>query len=123
MAIPERERSWWRTIGSAMDDKVEKSDEEWRRELTPEQYRVLRDKGTERAFTGALWNDHEPGRFLCAGCSAELFRAEDKFDSGTGWPSFSRPANARAVARAAGSSQGVERSEVPCTRLGRTLGH
>src|SRR5438445_389894 len=98
MAIPERERSWWRTIGSAMDDKVEKSDEEWRRELTPEQYRVLRDKGTERAFTGALWNDHEPGRFLCAGCSAERFRAEDKFDSGTGWPSFSRPATARAAA-------------------------
>src|SRR5947208_11908997 len=80
-----------------MDDKVEKNDVEWRRELTPEQYRVLREKGTERAFTGALWNDHEPGRFLCAGCSAELFRAEDKFDSGTGWPSFSRPADRKST--------------------------
>jgi len=106
-----------------MDDKVEKSDEEWHRELTPEQYRVLREKGTERAFTGALWNDHEPGRFLCAGCSAELFRAEDKFDSGTGWPSFSRPANARAVASDRDSSHGMERIEVHCRRCGGHLGH
>src|SRR3989449_10744476 len=105
-----------------MDDKVEKSDEEWRRELTPEQYRVLRQKGTERAFTGALWDDHEPGRFLCAGCSAELFRAEDKFDSGTGWPSFSRPANARAVASERDSSHGMERSEVHCRRCGGAPG-
>ena len=96
---------------------------EWRRELTPEQYRVLREKGTERAFTGALWNDHEPGRFLCAGCSAELFRAEDKFDSGTGWPSFSRPASARAVASERDSSHGMDRIEVQCRRCGGHLGH
>ena len=106
-----------------MDDKVEKNDVEWRRELTPEQYRVLREKGTERAFTGALWNDHEPGRFLCAGCNAELFRAEDKFDSGTGWPSFSRPASARAVASERDSSHGMERIEVHCRRCGGHLGH
>ena len=77
---------------------MEKSDEEWRRELTPEQYRVLRQKGTERAFSGALWDDHQPGRFLCAGCGAQLFRAEDKFESGSGWPSFTRPADGGAVA-------------------------
>ncbi len=106
-----------------MDDQVEKSDEQWRRELTPEQYRVLRQKGTERAFTGELWDDHEPGSFLCAGCGAELFRAEEKFDSGTGWPSFSRPADARAVASQSDSSHGTERVEVRCRRCGGHLGH
>ena len=105
-----------------MDDKVEKSDEEWRRELTPEQYRVLRDKGTERAFTGALWNDHEPGRFLCAGCSAELFRAEDKFDSGTGWPSFWAPLD-EAVEMQTDRSLFMSRTEVHCSRCGGHLGH
>src|SRR5438067_8987943 len=78
-----------------MDDRVEKSAEEWRRTLTPDQYRVLREKGTERAFSGALWDDHQPGSFLCAGCGSQLFRPEDKFESGTGWPSFTRPADAR----------------------------
>ncbi|HYV66354.1 MAG TPA: peptide-methionine (R)-S-oxide reductase MsrB [Myxococcales bacterium] len=106
-----------------MDDRVSKTDEEWRRELTPEQYRVLRQKGTERAFTGALWDDHEAGRFLCAGCGTELFRAEDKFDSGTGWPSFTRPAEGRAVANERDSSHGMERVEVHCRRCGGHLGH
>ena len=108
---------------TAMDDRVEKSEEEWRRELTPEQYRVLRQKGTERAFTGPLWDDHEPGRFLCAGCGAELFRAEDKFESGTGWPSFTRPGDPRAVASERDSSHGMERVEVHCRRCGGHLGH
>jgi peptide-methionine (R)-S-oxide reductase len=103
-----------------MDEKIEKSDEEWRRELTPEQYRVLRQKGTERAYTGRLWDDHEPGPFLCG---AELFRADDKFESGTGWPSFSRPADARAVASERDSSHGMERVEVHCRRCGGHLGH
>jgi peptide-methionine (R)-S-oxide reductase len=104
-------------------DEVRKTEEEWRRELTPEQYRVLREKGTERAFTGALWDDHEPGSYLCAGCGAELFRAEDKFDSGTGWPSFSRPAETRALASERDSSHGMERIEVHCRRCGGHLGH
>ena len=110
-------------MAGAMDDRVEKSEEEWRRVLTPQQYRVLREKGTERAFTGALWDDHDPGRYLCAGCGALVFRAEDKFDSGTGWPSFSRPAEPRAVASERDSSHGMERVEVHCRRCGGHLGH
>jgi peptide-methionine (R)-S-oxide reductase len=106
-----------------MSDEVEKTDEEWRRELTPEQYRVLRQKGTERAFTGPLVNDHEPGRFLCAGCGAELFRADEKFESGSGWPSFTRPADPRAVVSETDSSHGMERVEVHCRRCGGHLGH
>jgi len=122
-----------RTIAAAMSDEIERTggarsaehmtDEERRRELTPEQYRVLRQKGTERAFTGALWNDHEPGRFLCAGCGAELFRAEEKFESGSGWPSFTRPADPRAVVSERDSSHGTERVEVHCRRCGGHLGH
>ena len=106
-----------------MDDRVGKTEEEWRRELTPEQYRVLRQKGTERAFTGALWDDHEAGPFLCAVCGAELVRAEDKFDSVTGWPSFTRPADSRAVASERDTSHGMERVEVHCRRCGGHLGH
>ena len=106
-----------------MDEKVTKSDEEWRRELTPEQYRVLRQRGTERPFTGALWDDHERGRYSCAGCGAELFRAEDKFESGTGWPSFTQPAGARAVAVDRDTSHGMERVEVHCRQCGGHLGH
>ena len=81
-----------------MQEKVVKSDEEWRRELTPAQYRVLREKGTERAFSGAYWSTHEPGVFLCAGCGNELFSSQSKFDSGTGWPSFWAPVDEGAVA-------------------------
>ena len=106
-----------------MDYPVQKTDEEWRHELTPEQYRVLRQKGTERAFTGALWNDHQPGRYLCAGCGAELFRAEDKFESGSGWPSFTRPAASRVVEADRDSSHGMERVEIHCRRCGGHLGH
>ena len=106
-----------------MDETVTKTDEEWRRDLTPEQYRVLRERGTERAFSGALWDDHEPGRYLCAGCDAELFRAEDKFESGTGWPSFTRPAVPRAVASEHDMSHGMSRVEVHCRRCGGHLGH
>jgi peptide-methionine (R)-S-oxide reductase len=103
--------------------KSEKSDDEWRRELTPEQYRVLRQKGTERAFTGALWDDHAPGRYLCAGCGTELFASSDKFESGSGWPSFTRPSSARAVETERDSSHGMERVEVHCRACGGHLGH
>ncbi|HUJ28307.1 MAG TPA: peptide-methionine (R)-S-oxide reductase MsrB [Myxococcales bacterium] len=98
-------------------------DDEWRKKLTPDQYRVLREKGTERAFTGAYWDDHEPGRYLCAGCGAELFRSEDKFDSGSGWPSFTRPAEPRVVATERDSSHGMERVEAHCRACGGHLGH
>ena len=105
------------------DDKVDKPDDEWRRALTPEQYRVLREKGTERAFTGALLEDHEPGSYLCAGCGAELFRSGEKFESGSGWPSFWKPAEQRAVLLNADISHGMTRVEVLCRRCGGHLGH
>src|ERR1700761_144829 len=89
------------------DKKIVKSDEEWKKELTPQQYEVLRHQGTERAFTGPYWNDHEPGRYVCAACGHELFRAEDKFDSGTGWPSFTQPAAAGDVETVTDSSHGM----------------
>ena len=106
-----------------MADKVKKTDDEWRRELTPEQYRVLREKGTERPFTGPLVDDHAPGRFLCAGCGEELFRADAKFESGSGWPSFFEPARASAVEEEHDVTHGMRRTEVHCARCGGHLGH
>jgi peptide-methionine (R)-S-oxide reductase len=93
------------------------------RKLTPEQHRVLREKGTERAFTGKYWDHHDAGGYLCAGCGELLFRSEDKFDSGTGWPSFTRPAEEGAVAREQDRSLGLDRTEVHCARCGGHLGH
>jgi len=106
-----------------MSDEIRKTDEEWRRELTPEQYRVLRQKGTERAFTGALWDDHEPGRFLCAGCGAELFDSDAKYNSGCGWPAFYQAAAQEAVDEETDSSHGMVRTEVTCASCGGHLGH
>lgn len=102
---------------------VTKSDEEWRRELTPEQYAVLREHGTERAFSGPYWNDHRDAIYRCGACGLELFRSEDKFDSGTGWPSFSQPASPQAVATTGDASLGMRRTEVHCPRCGSHLGH
>ena len=106
-----------------MTDEIEKSDQEWRQALTPEQYEVLRRKGTERAFTGHLWDNHEEGMYSCAGCSLPLFASLDKFDSGTGWPSFSCPVSGGNVAQVADLSHGMRRTEVVCKRCGGHLGH
>jgi peptide-methionine (R)-S-oxide reductase len=104
-------------------DKVEKTDAEWRAALTREEYEVLRRKGTERAFTGSYWNAHDAADYVCAGCGAELFSSEAKFDSGTGWPSFTAPADPKAVASETDTSHGMLRTEVTCRRCGGHLGH
>jgi peptide-methionine (R)-S-oxide reductase len=103
--------------------KVMKTDEEWRRALTPEQYEVLRRKGTERAFTGKYASSKEPGTYRCAGCGAELFASTTKFDSGTGWPSFYEPATAAAVATEEDTGYGMVRTEVLCATCEGHLGH
>jgi peptide-methionine (R)-S-oxide reductase len=106
-----------------MVEKVKKPEAEWRAELTPEQYRVLREKGTERAFSGAYWNTTEPGVYRCAGCGSELFRSDDKFDSGCGWPSFTQPSDEAGVRSQPDLSHGMVRTEVLCARCDGHLGH
>jgi len=106
-----------------MKDKVVKTDEEWKKELTPEQFRVLRQKGTERAFTGEYENNHAPGMYRCVGCGLALFTSEAKFDSGCGWPSFYAPAKSDHVAAQQDHSHGMDRTEVLCPRCGGHLGH
>jgi peptide-methionine (R)-S-oxide reductase len=106
-----------------MQKQIPATEEEWRRRLTPEQYQVLREKGTERAFTGQYWNLHDDGMYRCAGCGAELFRSDTKFDSGTGWPSFTEPANRENVELHSDRSWGMVRTEVTCKRCGGHLGH
>jgi len=100
-----------------------KSEEAWRRELTSEQYRILRKKGTERAFTGAYWDSKEPGTYVCAGCGQALFESAHKFDSGTGWPSFDRPAGDASIDTEADHSFFRRRTEVLCSGCGGHLGH
>jgi peptide-methionine (R)-S-oxide reductase len=106
-----------------MAEKLEKSEQEWRKELSPEAYHVLREKGTERAFTGRYYDTHEPGVYRCAGCGAEVFRSEAKFESGTGWPSFYEPAAADAVETERDWSLLVPRTEIHCASCGGHLGH
>jgi peptide-methionine (R)-S-oxide reductase len=103
--------------------KVQLSDTEWRKRLTPEQFHVLREKGTERAFTGALVNNHSDGMYHCAACSAPLFKSDTKFDSGSGWPSFFEPLSPNAVELHEDTSHGMRRIEVTCATCGSHLGH
>ncbi|HVL91310.1 MAG TPA: peptide-methionine (R)-S-oxide reductase MsrB [Actinomycetota bacterium] len=103
--------------------EVHKSDEEWRRELTPEAFAILRQAGTERAFTGQYWDCHLDGVYRCRGCGAELFDSATKFDSGSGWPSFTEPAVAANVETRRDTSHFMVRTEVVCKRCGGHLGH
>ena len=106
-----------------MADPAGMTDAEWRERLTPEQYRVLRQKGTERAFTGEYWDTKTPGTYRCAGCGEPLFTSEEKFDSGSGWPSFTRPLDPSKVEEHVDRSHGMTRTEVTCRKCGGHLGH
>jgi peptide-methionine (R)-S-oxide reductase len=106
-----------------MTDKIKKSKEEWQKQLTPEQYQVTREKGTERAFTGAYWDNHKEGVYRCIGCGEALFSSGTKFDSGTGWPSFTEPMPGSNIEMSEDTSYGMRRIEVHCKNCGAHLGH
>ncbi|MGH7872473.1 MAG: peptide-methionine (R)-S-oxide reductase MsrB [Candidatus Binatia bacterium] len=106
-----------------MKDTITKSDEDWKKELTEEQFYVARKKGTERAFTGQYWDNHEAGTYRCVCCGSELFSSDKKFDSGTGWPSFWAPASAENIAIEEDHSLLMRRVEVMCSKCGAHLGH
>lgn len=109
--------------GYIMTDRVVKSDKEWSQQLTPEQFSVARGKGTERAFTGEYWDNHEKGVYKCVCCGNDLFSSGDKFDSGTGWPSFTQPVAKENVKTGSDNSLLVERTELTCSRCDAHLGH
>ncbi|SJZ45515.1 peptide-methionine (R)-S-oxide reductase [Trichlorobacter thiogenes] len=111
------------TKGFIVSDKVVKSLEEWRKQLTPEQYHVTREQGTEKAFTGATWNNHENGTYQCANCGNDLYRSEHKYESGTGWPSFWQPISPENISTRADNSLFSKRTEVICYRCDAHLGH
>lgn len=106
-----------------MTEKVQKSEQEWKQELSPEQYKILREKGTERAFTGELTNNKAEGMYVCAGCGQPLFESSTKYDSGSGWPSFYQPTSDDAVAMESDNSLLMKRTEVLCSQCEGHLGH
>jgi peptide-methionine (R)-S-oxide reductase len=108
---------------SATSEKIRKTDEEWRQELTPEQYHILREKGTERAFTGEYAHAKTPGVYRCAACGQELFASDTKFESGSGWPSFFQPIETDRVGKREDDSYGMQRLEVTCSHCDSHLGH
>jgi peptide-methionine (R)-S-oxide reductase len=109
--------------GAQMSDKIIKSDEEWKKELSPEEYKILREKGTERAFTGKYWNNFELGTYVCAACGTELFESDTKFESGCGWPSYFEPIDSSRIIYKKDNSYGMIRTEVICAKCGGHLGH
>jgi peptide-methionine (R)-S-oxide reductase len=104
-------------------EKIQKTDADWRQELSPEEYHILREKGTERAFTGEYYKTKTPGTYLCRACGNELFSSDTKYESGSGWPSFYEPLKADAVEEHADDSYGMRRVEITCARCGSHLGH
>lgn len=106
-----------------MDPKIKKTEAEWKAELDPTAYEVLRNKGTERAFTGQYWDTHDEGTYVCAACENELFKSDTKYDSGSGWPSFYKPISETSVDTNTDASHGMKRVEVVCRRCGGHLGH
>lgn len=106
-----------------MTDVKSKSNEEWKKQLSPEEYRVLREKGTERAFTGEYWDNHEKGVYYCRACHQKLFHSDTKYESGSGWPSFFAPTSKDAVSTILDKSHGMIRQEIVCSNCGSHLGH
>lgn len=106
-----------------MPYRIQKTSEEWQKQLTPEQYRVTREQGTERAFTGAYWDNHKPGTYTCVCCGEPLFTSDAKFESGCGWPSFFKPLESAPIAEETDRKFGMVRTEVHCNNCGAHLGH